>query len=275
VNNSNLHKTTKSDPQEWGLVKNNDLHYEFHYSFSEKKKQRVFIGKEIAAALGHTNVTKGIKDAGLINGKDYVIVKKAKHPDVFKQLSNLGLVGSRTSSVTILYESGVWLLTLGSRLEKGQVLRRWLAEDVLPSIREHGYYKPDGKGRAIMALVEHMDINVQKENSKAVNKAQYEKGGVEQIIEHNSRSCYEFTRKWPKQWKLEAIEEGLPSKHRTSAKAIIRLKAPEIACCMSFTDARVAEGAPFEEVADLAKQHLIPVFGYLIDKGYTPKELAA
>jgi prophage antirepressor-like protein len=74
---------------------------------SEQTGVVMFLGKQIAELWGHTNLTQALKAAAL-NDNEYKVVKLAKFKDFKKQLTNSGLVGERTSNITLLTESGMY-----------------------------------------------------------------------------------------------------------------------------------------------------------------------
>lgn len=69
-------------------------------------------------------------DYAVLRGEELALVKQAI-PD---------LVDARAPAVMVLFESGVHLVAMRARTEKARSFRRWLAEEVLPSIRRTGGY---------------------------------------------------------------------------------------------------------------------------------------
>lgn len=93
----------------------------------------MFIGKDIAKALGYKNTKKALKDH----------VKK-KH----KLVVNLNRVTKRypitgNPNVTVIDEPGLYSLIMHSKLPSAEEFQDWVYEKVLPKIREHGYYETD------------------------------------------------------------------------------------------------------------------------------------
>lgn len=60
---------------------------------------------------------------------------------------NLG----RSQKAKIIPESDVYNLTFGSKLEKAKKFRKWITKDVLPSLRQKGYYGLDNISRKDLA----------------------------------------------------------------------------------------------------------------------------
>ncbi len=101
-------------------------------------------GRQLAQALEYERgdsltekITSDWSDE-LADGTDYVVVRG----DELRALKAAapGLVDARAPALTLLTESGVHLVALLSRQPKARALRRWLADEVLPSIRRTGGY---------------------------------------------------------------------------------------------------------------------------------------
>ena len=84
-----------------------------------------FVGKDIAEALGYSNP----RDA------------MSKHVD--EEDKNTVAFRDGTSgnpSMTVINESGLYSLVLGSKLPTAKQFKRWVTSEVLPAIRKHGAY---------------------------------------------------------------------------------------------------------------------------------------
>lgn len=85
------------------------------------------VGTDVARALGYANPSDALSRV---------------HPDD-KRTATLALSeGSRTVTRerTLLNESGVYFLVLGSTLDSARAFQRWITSEVLPSIRKRGGY---------------------------------------------------------------------------------------------------------------------------------------
>lgn len=83
------------------------------------------IAKDVADALGYSNSRKAIQD----------------HVDVDdKGVTKSDTLGGR-QEVTIINESGLYSLILGSKLPTAKKFKHWVTSEVLPSIRKTGTYK--------------------------------------------------------------------------------------------------------------------------------------
>lgn len=229
----------------------------------------MFIGKEVAGIWGHSNLTQAIKSAQL-SKEEYKVIKLTEYPEFKEQLTNLNLVTSKTPTFTLLTEGGMYKLALCSNLEKAKPFRDWVASEVLPSIRKHGYYSIADQTQKILI---HTNKDIQKQNSKDINSKNWIEGGLKSVIEYNRRSCLLHTGKSTKQIKEMGKNAGLKSVQRSSAKEVLRNTKPELACAMSFTDDLVKSGFDLNTVSELAKKCAIPLFKGMIEIGAEPKEL--
>ena len=83
-----------------------------------------FVGKDVAEALGYKNASKALQD----------------HVDEEDKLNNetLSRLGQRGG--WIINESGLYSLILSSKLPQAKEFKRWVTNEILPSIRKHGGY---------------------------------------------------------------------------------------------------------------------------------------
>ena len=91
----------------------------------EQNSEPWFVGKDVAAALGYSNPRDAL----------------AKHVD--EEDKNTVAFRDGTSgnpNVTIINESGLYSLTMNSKLEGAKKFKRWVTSEVLPSIRKNGGY---------------------------------------------------------------------------------------------------------------------------------------
>ena len=82
-----------------------------------------FVGKDVATILGYANPQKAIRD----------------HVDEEDRTVNESFTVNGTAA-TLINESGIYALILGSKLPKAKKFKRWVTSEVLPSIRKHGLY---------------------------------------------------------------------------------------------------------------------------------------
>ena len=123
-----------------------------------------FVGKDIADKLGYQNGSRDIN----------------RHvADEDKLSTQIEYAGQRRE-VTVINESGLYALILGSKLESAKRFKHWVTSEVLPSIRKHGVYAvdellddPELAIKAFTALKEERQKNklLQKENETMKPKA--------------------------------------------------------------------------------------------------------
>lgn len=111
--------------------------------------REVWLATEIGLALGYArgaHISQGIggewSDEFEV-GEDFVILEGRELKE-FKELTRVisDLDITCAPHVMLLYESGVNLVTMLSRMPRGRALRRWLSTQVLPEIRATGGYRP-------------------------------------------------------------------------------------------------------------------------------------
>ena len=97
--------------------------------------QIMFVGKDVAAALGYSNTRDAL----------------SKHVDA----EDKGTVAIRDTAyetrVIVINESGLYSLILSSKLPQAKAFKRWVTAEVLPQIRKTGGYIPtrDVSGREL------------------------------------------------------------------------------------------------------------------------------
>ena len=88
--------------------------------------QIMFVGKDVATALGYSNSQKAIRD----------------HVDDDDKLTERFVLSGQARSVIIINESGLYALILSSKLPQAKAFKRWVTSEVLPQIRKTGGYIP-------------------------------------------------------------------------------------------------------------------------------------
>lgn len=91
-----------------------------------------FVGKDVAGELGYSDVNKAI----------------AMHVDIEdKKLNDKSSLSFGQRGTTLINESGLYSLILGSKLPTAKKFKRWITSEVLPTLRKTGTYsiqqKPD------------------------------------------------------------------------------------------------------------------------------------
>ncbi|WP_051523502.1 BRO family protein [Prevotella sp. MA2016] len=110
--------------------------------------QIMFVGKDVAQALGYSNTRDALR----------------KHVDS----EDKGTVAIRDTAyetrVTIINESGLYSLVLSSKLPQAKAFKRWVTSEVLPQIRRTGGYIPthaaDGRDLSAVEILHRADAIV-------------------------------------------------------------------------------------------------------------------
>ena len=87
--------------------------------------QPYFVGKDVATVLGYSNPRKAIGDHVDEEDKNTVTIRD-------------GIKGN--PNMTVINESGLYSLILSSKLPTAKKFKRWVTSEVLPAIRQNGYY---------------------------------------------------------------------------------------------------------------------------------------
>ena len=87
--------------------------------------QIMFVGKDVAKALGYSNTQKAIRD----------------HVDKEDKLTERIVLSGQNRSIIFINESGLYALILASKLDRAKAFKRWVTSEVLPAIRRTGRYE--------------------------------------------------------------------------------------------------------------------------------------
>ena len=91
-----------------------------------------FVGKDVAEILGYANASKAVLAHVDEDDKTFLMLDIAH--------SQNGNVPVGQSKTALINESGLYSLILGSKLSGAKKFKRWVTNEVLPSIRKHGVY---------------------------------------------------------------------------------------------------------------------------------------
>lgn len=118
-----------------------------------------FVGKDVAEILGYSNTKDAI--ASHVDAEDRTLIQRSEIATL--EIPNRGL--------TVINESGLYSLILGSKLPGAKKFKRWVTSEVLPAIRKHGLYAVDevlaNPDMLIQAL---MELKQERENNKALQQ---------------------------------------------------------------------------------------------------------
>ena len=88
----------------------------------------MFVGKDVAKALGYSNTRKALQDH----------VDEEDKRDGVTIRDSIG----RNQKAVFINESGLYSLILSSKLPQAKAFKRWVTSEVLPQIRMTGGYIP-------------------------------------------------------------------------------------------------------------------------------------
>jgi len=114
----------------------NDLFGEIR-TMTDERGEPLFVGKDVAKALGYSNTRKALLDhVDYEDKRDGVTIRDS--------------IG-RDQKAVVINESGVYALILSSKLPQAKAFKRWVTAEVLPQIRKTGGYIPthDADGRVL------------------------------------------------------------------------------------------------------------------------------
>lgn len=89
-----------------------------------KNNEPWFVGKDVADILGYSNTRDAL----------------SRHVDEEDKADVVIHDGRQNRNMVAVNESGLYALIFGSKLEKAKDFKRWVTNEVLPSIRKHGTY---------------------------------------------------------------------------------------------------------------------------------------
>ena len=91
-----------------------------------------FVGKDITEALGYSNSKDALKQH--VDPEDKRLIQRSQNATL--EIPNRGL--------NVINESGLYSLILSSKLPSAKKFKRWVTSEVLPAIRQTGYYEAVG-----------------------------------------------------------------------------------------------------------------------------------
>lgn len=116
-----------------------------------------FVGIDVAKVLGYKNISRDIKRH--VDSEDYRNYRNGS-----SEFNNRG--------ITVVNESGLYALILGSSKKEAKEFKHWITSDVLPSIRKYGMYAAEESLEKMICSPENMInictmlLNEQKKNKK-------------------------------------------------------------------------------------------------------------
>ena len=216
-NNSSTSSSTTTTAAPEVTVFKNLVHPEFgELRTVEIDGEPWFVGKDVAAALGYSNINKAV--AAHVDEDDKKVLD-------FKGFSQNGKssglwVGNDFSSKTIINESGLYSLILSSKLPSAKEFKHWVTAEVLPSIRKNGAYIRNQENMTPAEIVARGLIAAQKIIEER-----------EKEIVHLNNRCGRLTQTIAeKQDVINAISRNVPAPtKRMMLNRVMRRRSPELA----------------------------------------------
>jgi len=110
--------------------------------------QIMFVGKDVAQALGYSNTRDALRKHVESEDKGTVAIRDTAYE----------------TRVTLINESGLYALILSSKLPQAKAFKHWVTSEVLPQIRRTGGYIPthtaDGRDLSAEEILNRADIIV-------------------------------------------------------------------------------------------------------------------
>lgn len=222
------------------------------FFYWESKNGRLFLASQVMKALGYNRSSSNvISYHELLVDIDYIKLSKQENKELFKELETLNVLQSRATHALFVSETGFWKLVIGSKKRVGIQTRHWLATQVLPSIREKGYYDANELNSSpLNHLSKFTERPVQIQTSKNVN----------QMISQTDEKAY--AQYWNDLHKLvtgmtaKQIQELYKSKK--SATELLRQYAPHLQATESCINDIYKAGIGLERVRDSGLHATLP-----------------
>jgi anti-repressor protein len=116
------------------------------------------VGKDVAETLGYTNTRKAIADH--VDEED-------------KGVTKCDTLGGK-QDLTVINESGLYSLVIGSKLPTAKKFKRWVTSEVLPTIRKTGAYVANPDSYMITDPVERAKKWIEEETVRQEQAKQLE-----------------------------------------------------------------------------------------------------
>ena len=120
--------------------------------------QPYFVGKDVADILGYKNSRQAIRDH--VDEEDKGVTK--------------WVTKGGAQNVTVINESGLYSLILGSKLPSAKRFKKWVTSEVLPPIRKRGIYTIDELIANPNLILEAATSLKKKRESKKIKTFNYE-----------------------------------------------------------------------------------------------------
>ena len=165
----------------------------------------IFLPKELEEQLGYSNLSQTIRQSkSFVESIEYIILRGSKLKSIKELLNSVYTIdavktiypqSSRSHSMVVLTEAGLYTAMILSRKANAQIFRRWITSEVLPSIRKTGMYKTPQAANENMELFKlsvkidmlhktiHNQHNIMKDFFKALMSQKHFQQNASEILE--------------------------------------------------------------------------------------------
>lgn len=141
-----------------------------------------FVGKDVAFVLGYSNT----RDA---------LAKRVDEED--KGVAKCDTLGG-SQDLTVINESGLYSLILSSKLPQAKAFKRWVTNEVLPSIRKNGGYlvgQENDPPEVVVAKALVVAQNIIRENEKKIAELTPKAEYFDALVDRNLLTNFRDTAK--------------------------------------------------------------------------------
>ena len=186
-----------------------------------------FVGKDVASALGYKNVSKALQD----------------HVDEEDKLNNETLSSLGQREGWLINESGLYSLILSSKLPQAKEFKRWVTNEVLPTLRKTGSYIVQPK--TPIQNLEELKVKASRDRAKAMllNAQNRMLKTLSKVVDNNKLSPI-------------AVEVlGIKSIQEITGNKNLEQYLPQVPKTYSATEIGKILGVTANKIGSLAKSH--------------------
>lgn len=186
-----------------------------------------FVGKDVASALGYKNVSKALQD----------------HVDEEDKLNNETLSSLGQRGGWLINESGLYSLILSSKLPQAKEFKRWVTDEVLPTLRKTGSYIVQPK--TPIQNLEELKVKASRDRAKAMllNAQNRMLKTLSKVVDNNKLSPI-------------AVEVlGIKSIQEITGNKNLEQYLPQVPKTYSATEIGNILGVTANKIGSLAKSH--------------------
>lgn len=237
------------------------------------KEKPCWIATEIAEAAGLKKPSDAVwqflkEESYLKEGTDFDTLRGGNLEDL-KRVICLEQIAF-TSQLTLFYETALTAF-IGTRRNKvGKRLRQWIYTEVLPAIRETGYYSMSEAAAGNLEQLGEREKQIGL--SKDIAAMLIPLYGQHALAIYHLLTAKGFTGKTPKELVALAKADGVPSKvYSRGAREILRFWFPYIPPCMALQDLLVTKDKVNPVDAHETARLAMPLFQRMDELGILDK----